>query len=81
MAFLLCFSLVFITFNAGAAAAAQNTAAMNTTSELHALYPSNAIYSEQIQKYIDKVDSLSFAWCWLDAGDPGADRLEGSAMG
>lgn len=39
--------------------------------ELHAFYPSNAVFSEQMQKYIDAVDSLSFAWSRIDGTDPG----------
>lgn len=39
--------------------------------ELHAFYPAYASYSEQIQNYIDSVDSLSFAWSRIDAVNPG----------
>jgi internalin A len=39
--------------------------------ELHAFYPADAVFSKQIQKYIDEVDSLSFAWSRIDADDPG----------
>lgn len=38
---------------------------------IHAFYPSNAVYSESMQKYIDNVDSLSFAWSKLDSENPG----------
>lgn len=40
-------------------------------SVVHAFYPSFAVYSEQIQKYIDEVDSLSFAWSRIDVSNPG----------
>lgn len=39
--------------------------------ELHAFYPSNALFGEQVKKYIDDVDSLSFAWGRIDSYDPG----------
>ncbi|WP_312369608.1 leucine-rich repeat domain-containing protein [Lachnoclostridium sp.] len=39
--------------------------------ELHAFYPSNAVFSEQMKKYIDKLDSISFAWSRIDAKDSG----------
>lgn len=42
-----------------------------STGVLHAFYPSNAVFSEQIKKYIDSVDSLSFAWSRIDAEEPG----------
>lgn len=48
----------------------------NGAGELHAFYPSNAIYSEQIQKYIDNVDSLSFAWSQIEAEDTGNLNIE-----
>lgn len=38
---------------------------------LHAFYPSNAVFSEQMKKYIDGVDSISFAWSRIDSEDPG----------
>ncbi|HWT75534.1 MAG TPA: leucine-rich repeat domain-containing protein [Mobilitalea sp.] len=38
--------------------------------ELHAFYPSNAVFSEQMQKYIDDLDSISFAWSRIEAEDP-----------
>ncbi len=40
-------------------------------SELHAFYPANAKYSEQLKKYIDEVDSISFAWARIDSEEPG----------
>lgn len=46
-------------------------ASNNTNGELHAFYPTGAVFSEQIQKYIDDVDSLSFAWSRIDSEDPG----------
>ncbi len=39
--------------------------------ELHAFYPSNAIFSEKLQSYIDDVDSVSFAWSRIDSEEPG----------
>lgn len=39
--------------------------------ELHAFYPANAVFSEQIKKYIDDLDSISFAWSRIDAIDSG----------
>ena len=49
-----------------------STADTNQGGELHAFYPSNAVFNEQMKKYIDNVDSLSFAWSRIDGGDPGA---------
>ncbi len=43
----------------------------NSNGELHAFYPSNAVFSEQIQDYIDDVDSISFAWSRIDSENPG----------
>jgi internalin A len=40
------------------------------TGALHAFYPSNAVFSEQIKRYIDSLDSLSFAWSRIDSEDP-----------
>ncbi|MFT4146252.1 MAG: leucine-rich repeat domain-containing protein, partial [Mobilitalea sp.] len=40
-----------------------------TEGVLHAFYPSNAVFSDQIKSYIDNVDSLSFAWSRIDAED------------
>lgn len=37
--------------------------------ELHAFYPSNAVFSDQMKKYIDELDSISFAWSRIDAKD------------
>ncbi len=37
---------------------------------LHAFYPANAVFSEQMKKYIDDVDTLSFAWSRMDAEAP-----------
>jgi len=50
-----------------------NTRVASTRSrgELHAFYPSSAAFSEQIQNYIDNVDSLSFAWSRIDSENPG----------
>ena len=38
---------------------------------LHAFYPANAVCTGQIKKYIDDVDSLSFAWSRIDGAAPG----------
>ncbi len=46
------------------------SAAEEDENVLHAFYPSNAVFSQQIQKYIDSVDSLSFAWSRIDAEAP-----------
>lgn len=40
--------------------------------ELHAFYPSNAVFNDKMKEYIDSVDSLSFAWGRIDAKEPGA---------
>ncbi|SHO51895.1 leucine-rich repeat domain-containing protein [Anaerocolumna xylanovorans] len=55
-----------------------NTAAGSTAStvglqggELHAFYPSNAVFSDKMQQYIDSLDSVSFAFSRIDAGDSG----------
>jgi len=40
--------------------------------ELHAFYPSYTVLSDQIKKYIDDLDSLSFAWSRIDAEEPGS---------
>lgn len=52
---------------------AQNTATTeeHKNGELHAFYPANAVFSEQMKKYIDDLDSISFAWSRIDAGDAG----------
>ncbi|ABX42184.1 leucine-rich repeat domain-containing protein [Lachnoclostridium phytofermentans] len=39
--------------------------------ELHAFYPSNAVFSEQMKQYIDDLESISFAWSRIDAEDSG----------
>lgn len=49
--------------------------------ELHAFYPSNAVFSEQIKEYIDEVDSVSFAWSRIDAADPGSLNTEENRNG
>lgn len=43
----------------------------NESGEIHAFYPAYAVYTEQIQQYIDDVDSLSFACSRIYASDPG----------
>ncbi len=50
--------------------AAENTQALTETSskgELHAFYPSTAVFSEKMQAYIDQLDSVSFAFSRIDA--------------
>jgi len=37
---------------------------------LHAFYPTNAVFSEQIKSYMDDADSISFAWSRIDAENP-----------
>ena len=46
-----------------------NVSGEETQGDLHAFYPSNAVFSDQIKNYIDNVDSLSFAWSRIDAED------------
>lgn len=41
----------------------------NKGGELHAFYPSYAKFSKQMKKYIDDLDSISFAWSMIDPGD------------
>ncbi len=38
--------------------------------ELHAFYPANASFTDQTRKYIDDVDSVSFAWSRIYAQEP-----------
>lgn len=69
---LICISILFAYNSAPASTAfAEETASSAGTGELHAFYPAYAVYSEQIQRYIDDVDSVSFAWSRIDAVDPG----------
>jgi internalin A len=51
--------------------AADSTASGQRGGELHAFYPSTAVFSDQMKKYIDEVDSLSFAWSRIDSEEPG----------
>lgn len=39
--------------------------------ELHAFYPAYVSFSEQLQNYIDDVDSVSFAWARFETNNPG----------
>ncbi|MDF2543049.1 MAG: leucine-rich repeat protein [Herbinix sp.] len=48
----------------------QNETSLKSEEELHGFYPSNTVFSEQIQKYIDNLDSVSFAWSRIDSEDP-----------
>ena len=38
--------------------------------ELNAFYPSNLTFSDKIKKYIDKIDTVSFAWARIYAKQP-----------
>ncbi len=64
----LCFIMVAACMNRPATAVADTE---NSGGVLHAFYPSFAVYSDQMQKYIDQVDSISFAWSRIDAVEPG----------
>lgn len=90
MVFIITF-LVFMTFatRQATAAAAENqsgkgiptdgirTMAVSASEgELHAFYPSSAVYSGQTEKYIDSLDSISFAWSRIDAENPGVMNTE-----
>lgn len=46
-------------------------AGSSKTAELHAFYPSNGALTDQVKRYIDDVDSLSFAWSRIDSEEPG----------
>lgn len=48
----------------------QNNLANSNHGELHAFYPSNGVFSSQVENYIDNVDSLSFAWSRMYANNP-----------
>ncbi len=53
--------------------AAESNAAVDINQrrgELHAFYPSNAGFSEQMKAYIEELDSISFAWSRIDAIEP-----------
>jgi internalin A len=47
----------------------RSMAATVTTAYLHAFYPSQITYGPSLNKYIDQLDSLSFAWGQLDFSD------------
>ncbi len=67
----LCIGLLIIItggFKPGIALAA--TSSNSSGGELHAFYPSNAVFSEQMKEYIDSLDSISFAWSRVDVKDP-----------
>ncbi len=67
MAYVVCFlvaALFIIKSEKGLAAG------VPSAPELHAFYPSNATFSEQVKNYIDEVDSLSFAWSRMDLEEP-----------
>ena len=81
LALVLCVLVFFtgITWPVNASAAELTTNVSNTdsadstttnTGELHAFYPANAVFSDQIKQYIDSLDSLSFAWSRIDSEDP-----------
>ena len=66
------FLIGFILIISGAIKPATAFAAGSTgTSELHAFYPSNAALTDQVKRYIEEVDSLSFAWSRIDSEEPG----------
>ncbi len=76
MIFLICFTFATIVHTNPTHVYA---AANSKKSELHAFYPANAKYSEQLKKYIDEVDSLSFAWARIDSEEPGVvNTVKGS---
>jgi Leucine-rich repeat (LRR) protein len=52
------------------AAVEDNTLTNNSGSELHAFYDSRTTYDPQIEKYIDSLDSISFAWSRIDGIAP-----------
>jgi internalin A len=64
--FLSCLCAIILIFNV---LQPQSVIAAESTSkgELHAFYPSTAVFSEQMKKYIDQLDSISFAWSRIDA--------------
>lgn len=41
------------------------------SNEIHAFYPAYVSFSEQLQGYIDDVNSVSFAWGRFETSDPG----------
>lgn len=45
----------------------KNTNTVEQSGELHAFYPAYATFTPQMQEYIDKLDSISFAWSKIDA--------------
>ena len=47
-------------------------ASADQSGELHAFYPSNAVFNEKMKEYIDSVDSITFAWSRIDAKEPEA---------
>lgn len=48
----------------------KNDSAGETKSgQLHAFYPAYMVFSEETQKYIDNLDSVSFAWSMIEAED------------
>lgn len=48
---------------------------------LNVFYPSTAVFSTQMQQYIDQVDSVCFAWSRIDAEDPGTLNTEKAKNG
>lgn len=47
----------------------KNTNTVEQSGELHAFYPAYATFTPQMQEYIDKLDSISFAWSKIDRKD------------
>lgn len=68
--FITCLILVTLILGSVQPAAVAEVKAASVNGETHAFYPSFATYSDQIQSYIDDVDSLSFAWSKIDASSP-----------
>ena len=81
--FLLLSVLYIMNSNAVAAQAAEETTTTNTenglpsdvaetaSNEIHAFYPAYVSFSEQLQGYIDDVNSVSFAWGMFETNNPG----------
>jgi internalin A len=57
--------------NEGQSASPDGSSPDEQVGALHAFYSSNASFSGQVKKYIDELDSLSFAWSRIDSEEPG----------
>ncbi len=77
-------SMVFLLFLVFVASFLSNpghvfAAGNDKEAELHGFYPTNAKFSDQVKKYINDVDSVSFAWARMDADEPGViNTVKGS---